>query len=180
MECETFYIRTYTGRKFHLDHPVIGEVDIIDIAHALSLCNRWNGMTELAYSVAQHSVHVARRMMACSYPIDIALAGLLHDASEAYTGDMVSPLKRLCPFFQAIENDIQEVIYRRYGLQQAHLEVKGFDTDAYRLEYRDLMPGDHTDIIPPVGNQPTLVPMLAPRAEKEFLEMFYSLKGPDA
>ena len=176
MEAETHYIRTYSGLLFDLENPAPSQISIIDIAHGLSLCNRWSGMTREAYSVGQHSIHVALRMRSCGYDSAHQFAALMHDASEAYTGDMVTPLKHLCPFFQAIEITIQGAIETVFGIKHSD-EVKKFDTDAYRLEYRDLMIGEHGDIVPPVGNQATLESRPAPMVERAFLDLFWQLNG---
>ena len=83
------WITTYTGRLFHPFDPRPEDTDIEDIAHALSLKCRWGGMTRVFYSVAQHCVHVSYHCEAHH-----ALAGLLHDAQEAYApgGDIPSPV----------------------------------------------------------------------------------------
>ena len=80
---------TYTGMQFWPLDPRPEDICIEDIAHALALQCRFNGHTTEFYSVAEHSVRVSR---AC--PPAFALWGLLHDAPEAYIGDMVRPLKR--------------------------------------------------------------------------------------
>src|SRR6267378_1608096 len=82
------WIVTYSGLQFYHLAPTPEMVCIEDIAHALSQTCRWTGHTKFHYSVAQHSIY-------CSFlvPAEHALAALLHDASEAYLGDMNRPLK---------------------------------------------------------------------------------------
>jgi hypothetical protein len=81
-------MQTVSGKKFYPLNPRVEDVDIYDIAHHLGNLCRYNGATKSFYSVAQHSVLVST---VCD-PRD-ALWGLLHDASEAYMGDMIRPLK---------------------------------------------------------------------------------------
>jgi 5'-deoxynucleotidase YfbR-like HD superfamily hydrolase len=85
---EKAYIATYTGKQFFLLKPRLEDIDIIDIAHALSLQCRWTGHTRFHYSIAQHSVY-------CSLigPEEEAFERLMHDGEEAYIGDMNRPLK---------------------------------------------------------------------------------------
>src|SRR5690242_11754504 len=83
------WMQTYTGRRFWPLDPRVDDIDIGDIAHHLSLVCRFAGACREFYSVAQHCVGVS---YVCD-PKD-ALWGLLHDAAEAYVGDMVRPLKR--------------------------------------------------------------------------------------
>ena len=85
------YMRTWTGRKFYPLDPRPEEVSLTDIAHHLSMLCRFNGGLNRFYSVAEHSVIVAR-VVAQTNP-RYALWALLHDASEAYLGDMIRPLK---------------------------------------------------------------------------------------
>lgn len=78
------------------------QVHLEDIAHALALKCRWTGHTREFYSVAQHSVHVAELL-----PPHLQMAGLLHDAAEAYLPDVASPIKGrfavLVPFGPILE-----------------------------------------------------------------------------
>lgn len=111
------------------------DVDIEEIAHALSMLCRFNGHCREFYSVAQHSVLVAQAL-----PPELALAGLLHDATEAYCGDMIRPLKRSMPAYREVEDRIWAVIAQRFGLpQDLPPEVKEADNRMLQTERRDLL-----------------------------------------
>jgi len=118
-------ILTHSGYWFDLEHPETSYISIDDIAHGLSNACRFAGQCFHFYSVAQHCVNV-------SYAVDderLALAALLHDASEAYTGDMSSPLKSLCPEFRKIEDRIQAEICRRFCIPvEENYRIKQEDT----------------------------------------------------
>jgi 5'-deoxynucleotidase YfbR-like HD superfamily hydrolase len=96
------WIQTYTGRAFDLLNPRPEQIDVLDIAHALSNLCRFTGHVREFYSVAQHSCLVAEivsdlwRAGPHSRPCPeiVLLAALLHDAPEAYIGDVSTPLKR--------------------------------------------------------------------------------------
>jgi len=85
-------VSTKSGRRVALLNPSPSQIVIGDIAHGLAHQCRFNGQTSKFYSVAQHSVLVASIL-----PRELRLAGLLHDASETYLGDVVQPLKELLP-----------------------------------------------------------------------------------
>lgn len=88
------WIQTYTLRAFDLLAPAPEMVDAEDIAHALSRLNRFSGHTHgEPYSVAHHSMLVADLLASWGAPPEVVREGLLHDAPEAYYGDLVSPLK---------------------------------------------------------------------------------------
>jgi hypothetical protein len=96
------------------------DIDIRDIAHALALINRFVGHTPKPVSVAQHSVYVSR-LVEVDLGIDhpVTLQALLHDASEAYLGD-VSKWVKATPAFESyrdIEDRTQRMIYRKFGLR---------------------------------------------------------------
>lgn len=112
------WIQTYIGLAFELDAPKAEQIEIEDIAHALSNICRYNGHCAWHYSVAQHSIYVAELVYATD-PTQ-ALAALLHDSAEAYLGDWSSPLKqcmrRIAVAVLGLEHDIELVIGERYGV----------------------------------------------------------------
>lgn len=109
------YIHTYSGGQFHYDEPAAKDIKIKDIAHALSNICRWTGHTEFFYSVAQHCVLCAENIEDKSF----ALAALLHDAAEAYVGDINKPLKNLLgQVMKDIEARADLAIRIRYGLPE--------------------------------------------------------------
>ncbi|WP_462321709.1 hypothetical protein [Halochromatium sp.] len=105
------HIHTYSGIAFDLQDPQPEMVRLDDIVHSLSLMNRFNGAALFPYSVAQHSLHVASLL-----PAELRLEGLLHDAAEAYIGDMVSPLKQVMPEYKAVEARISAVVAEVFDL----------------------------------------------------------------
>lgn len=105
------WMATFTGRAFYPLAPRIEDINIIDIGHALSMACRYGGHVSRFYSVAEHSVLISRAV-----PAPYALHGLLHDATEAYLGDMVRPLKKMMPEYRAAEDRLEQVIMRRFGL----------------------------------------------------------------
>jgi 5'-deoxynucleotidase YfbR-like HD superfamily hydrolase len=107
------YIATYTGKQFFLLEPRLEDIDIIDIAHALSMQCRWTGHTKFHYSVAQHSYY-------CSFlgPDGEAFDRLMHDAAEAYIGDPNRPIKHYTEAgtaYRRQEAIIQKAIAERFG-----------------------------------------------------------------
>lgn len=115
------WIQTYTGKKFDFISPHPSMIDIKDIAHALSNQCRFNGHCRQFYSVAEHSVYVAQEVMK-THP-HLGLAALMHDAAEAYVGDMVSPLKAILPEFKVIEDKVDKVIADRFGFDHTHHSI---------------------------------------------------------
>jgi len=109
----TTSIETYTGRFIDPFQPP-GDFHLVDIAHALSNLCRFNGHAKRFYSVAQHSVHVAQLVRRLGGgQVDVAHA-LLHDAAEAYMGDVPRPIKR--DDFKAAEQRLLDAIYSWAGL----------------------------------------------------------------
>jgi len=103
----------YSGKCIDLANPRPEDIEIRDIAWSLAHTIRFNGHLEYQISVAQHSICVAQLV-----PAHLRLAALLHDALEAYLGDIVRPVKR---FLQShgvdideLEDEWKELIWRRF------------------------------------------------------------------
>jgi uncharacterized protein len=108
---EPICIHTFSGIAFDLLKPQPEMIRIEDIVHSLALINRFNGAAMFPYSVAQHSLYVAGLL-----PPELKLHGLLHDAAEAYVGDMVSPLKKIMSEYKKVEAGISRVVADVFGL----------------------------------------------------------------
>lgn len=120
---------------FDLADPQPDMVHLDDIVAALGKINRYTGHTVAPYSVAQHCLVVARLC-----PPEKFLHGLLHDAPEAYVGDVSSPLKSMLPQFKEIEGRVAAAIAERFGVDYRYDEVvKDADLLALFWERRDLM-----------------------------------------
>ena len=107
-----YWIPTFGGLEFNLDDPQASLVDPYDIGHALANINRFTGHTLRPYSVAEHSLLVARLA-----PAEHKLQALLHDATEAYVGDLNSMVKRQCPAFQELEDRVRLAVAQRFRVE---------------------------------------------------------------
>ncbi len=180
-----------TGLFVDLMDPQPEQICIEDIAWSLSRTARFNGATsgEFTYSVAQHSVWVSMAVQRFwNKDADFALKALLHDAHEAYTGDIVTPMKQMDSIraaITAIEARLQRVIHIALevscpGEEEQHI-IKQTDTLASMVEAYHLQPsrGAHWDL-PPADLprfiidtfSPPLPPMLA---YEQFMEAYCDL-----
>lgn len=117
-------IRLYSGGYLDLANPKPDQFELIDIAKGLSNICRFGGQIGEFYSVAQHCVscHDVAERDGCSP--EQCLAVLMHDAAEAFVGDMVKPLKELITGFVRVEDRIQDCIAAKFGIDfAAHKDV---------------------------------------------------------
>lgn len=121
------WCQTFLGKKVYPLDPREDEIEIVDIAHALSMMCRYNGHCLRFYSVAEHCCHVSDYIGRTQS--EHALWGLLHDASEAYLADIIRPVKPWLEGYWGIENRLMECICLRFGLPLIQPDiVKEIDT----------------------------------------------------
>lgn len=130
------YVSTHSGTKFYPMDPRPEDIHLEDIAYGLSNTVRFGGQTDRFLSVAEHSILVAYKVIEGGiHDYNVVLWALLHDAAEAYIGDMPRPLKRMIPEFETIERGIITAIARRFDLSPAMPDiVKAIDRDICAAE----------------------------------------------
>jgi len=145
-------VQTYTGRMVDILAPQPDEILIEDIAHALANQCRFNSHTSRYYSVAQHSILVSDLAEELTENKQAALYALLHDAHEAYLGDVVRPVRGQLKNYDKLAATMQHAIdacsdiwidFRWSPLATEALDqlIKACDDIALATEARDLMPG---------------------------------------
>jgi len=176
MRTDDTWIQTFLGYQFWPTDPKPEDIDIRDIAHALSMLCRFNGHCREFYSVAEHCVHVSR---AC--PPEHALWGLLHDTAEAYFGDVARPIKHQFPAFDEMEAQLLKAAAKRFNLPwPIPATVHEVDEAMLATEARDLMEAPPADWKLRASPLPEAIqPMSPTQAEEAFLSRFGELTGSD-
>ena len=172
------WIQTFTGKQFYPLEPRLEDIDIVDIAHSLSMQCRFGGHCREFYSVAQHCLNVSDLC-----PPYLKLAGLLHDAAEAYLCDLPSPVKRDKDMeaYRRAEFVLMRFIGEKFGVETRLWDlVKQFDQDAFTLEAWSLFPVHMVRQWKYVGldEGERLTECLSPAlAKNAFLTLFRELRG---
>ena len=126
-------LATYSGVVFDPIYPDETMIRLDDIAHHLGQIIRFGGCTMWRYSVAQHCLGVADLLRQRNKSIRLQFLGLIHDAAEAYIGDIITPVKTELTEVKTIESGIMDAIYRRFDIhsptEAEHGEVKQADWD---------------------------------------------------
>ena len=173
------YITTYTKKHFTVMEPKMEDIDINDIAHALSRMTRANGHFSQFYSVGQHSGSCAYEAAEREYSSRVILACLLHDGSEAYMADVTRPLKKHMPEYRQVEDVLQNMIFEKFlGMlptEEELAQVKAVDDALLFHEFKCFMNEEldlpeHELMTKPAFNTKPFSDV-----EEEFLLMFHRL-----
>lgn len=205
------WIQVYpSGTAFDLLAPRAADVHPGDIAHHLSQLNRFTGGTRVPYSVAEHCVRVSLAVenhggstLNNNYEVSqLALAGLLHDAAEAYVGDLSAPAKQALRALQTdhdydagapgswrcryslyddLEERIQYAVAERFAATYPwHGIVHHFDLVLLATEKRDLLgPAPQPWALPPdiAPLEARIEPWPATVAARRWLDRLSQLGG---
>lgn len=137
-------ITTYSGIRMNPVEPHINDIDIKDIAHALSLVCRGGGHVIQFYSVAQHCLVCAEEARLRGHSARVQLGALLHDGSEAYMSDLVRPVKEQIPQYRIIENRLIDTIWEAFIpgnplTEEERRIIKEIDDDAMSWDMKILL-----------------------------------------
>ncbi len=179
---EQAWMETYTGQKFHLDNEELNpdEIHLEDIAYSLSMQCRYTGHTRGFYSVAEHSIHITDQLKLRGESLAVQFTGLLHDAAEAYIGDLARPVKVMLPAFKALEDRIDVALAKRFNVIFPFPPViKDLDVRIIKDERAQCM-GDSgnvwgTDMFEPLGV--TIQFWTPAKARAKFLGRFHDLNS---
>lgn len=189
-------LETVTGQLIDIANPDPATINIEDIAWSLSRISRFCGhtVTAIPYNVGQHSLFVATEIESMFSESDvkskrrrIALLGLLHDAAEAYTGDLPSPIKHLPelrPIIVGIEHNLMRAVLESLRLQppteEEEIIIKTADRIAQKIEAHAFMQsrGKHWEGLPDVSLerlQQFSAPLDSLTSYKMFMDKFNAL-----
>lgn len=167
----------YNGGTIEPLNPDPDDINIVDIAHALSNLCRWTGHVKKFCSVAEHCVHVSKMV-----PMEERLAALLHDASEAYLADLARPIKQapgLGEKYLEVEFKLEQVIATKFNLAPPPMSanIKAADNGMLFREAEILIPHLGKFMPKPDKGTPHVQCWLPAEAEQRFLEAFEKYGG---
>ena len=172
-------IKTYTGVMFDPLNPNLELIDILDIAHALSMLCRANGHFRSFYSVGQHCINCMKEAAARGYSERVQLACLLHDASEAYLSDVTRPVKQELPKYLEIEKPLQDAIWLKYLgnplSREEYAQVFEIDDVMLYHEFLSLMDTRLWDSEPRIYSAPRFAVMEFADCRELYLHFFSKL-----
>ncbi len=172
----------YSGHEIDLLTPTTPDIHLADIAHALSMQARFNGHTREFYSVAQHSVLVSEYVDELGGSSKDRRAALMHDAHEAYMGDIIGPIKKFAPVergIRIIEAALDGAIHGKFNIAMNPARralIKRADMVLLVTEARDLLNGDSERWFPEFPRwERKIVALNQQAAELQFLDRFRHL-----
>ena len=174
-------ISTISHIRFDPTEPKAEDIEIEDIAHALSFLTRANGHFSVFFSVARHSINCALEAKNRGYSKRVQLLCLLHDAAEAYIGDMTRPLKLKIPYFSEIEGKYQKIILSKYidgGVsKEERLLAKNIDDAMLYHEFLKYNGEKLLDSVSQISIDLDKSIKSAQETKQEFLALFNELTG---
>ena len=170
------YWMTATGKRIDVENISEQDVCLEDIGKHLTKICRFGGSLPFGthYSVANHSIRMVHRARECGAGIEIQKALLLHDAAEAYIGDVVSALKPHLVNYKAIEEGIEEVIRNKYNVSNAYkVVVNTFDKRILLAEAAYFFPRRYKDFLDQsTVKSPLCVPICADKSLDDTYNLF--------
>lgn len=155
-----------SGAYFDFRFPQMSSFTIDDIANGLSRICRFNGQVrrDAYYSVAEHSVHVSRLV-----PPHLRMAALLHDAHEAFMGDVSAPLKTLLPDYRELEDTVQTAVLARFGIRTPlDPRIKTADIQMCTAEKQQIMNTKRAWVTDTYGVAPVRILCLEHKEARDF------------
>ncbi len=174
------HITTYTGKHFDPLNPDVLQVDIRDIAHALSLTCRGNGHVKTFFSVGQHCINCALEAEKRGCTNRVILACLIHDASEAYMSDVPRPFKKSLPEYQKIEDNLLDMIYKKFLTvplsDEEKQSIKEIDNDMLYYDLKELLNEILPGKAPVTAIRPDYAFVPFEQVENQYLELYEKWK----
>ena len=175
------YITTYLKKHIDPTNASANDIEIVDIAHALSLLCRANGHFKHFYSVAQHSINCVKEAKARGYSKRVQLGCLLHDASEAYLSDVTRPIKAQLQKYLEIEEKLQNTIFDKWITPSLNTEevkqIFEIDDAVLYYEFLNLLDEKISGVEPQILSKPNYDFSNFSEVESEFISRFKMLMG---
>ena len=175
------YIRTYSGVRFVPTEPEKEKIQIEDIAHALPMLCRGNGHVKSFWSVGEHCICCAKEALARGLGARLALACLLHDASECYLSDIPRPFKESLPAYQKLEDHLLDLVYERFLgstlTEEEQEELKKIDDDLLWYDLEVLLQEPQPRPEPEIHINLDYAVRPFSQVEEEYLKLFAKLYG---
>ncbi len=141
-----------SGTMLDLANPRPEDIHFMDIAYVLTRIPRYNGntLTKNLWVISDHlclSGKILEKFVSwglAKYTPGIRVNVRLHDGDEPYTGDLVTPFKRLLQELgiftptKSVAENIRCAIFDRYGVphlnEECHVLIKDVDLFAFEVE----------------------------------------------
>lgn len=145
--------------------PIKGTLNIEDIAHSMSMQPRFGGHSKTFYSIAEHSVWVANKILEKGHSKKVAFCGLMHDTTEAYLVDIPKPIKVELPDYNNLEEILMKKLAKRFKFEYPLYKiVKTVDRLALDYEWINVVTTETPDKT-----------MTQPEAKEAFLKLYKKL-----